>query len=150
MVAVTDMRVSRASGGGRKSKPFALRDGRERHDRTARMEIVTNIYVGNLDFAVTESDLRDLFRAHGFLESVALVRDRDSGHSRCFAFIEMPNDSEAKYAIEALNGTEFHQRTLSINEARPKHETLNEKEPGERRTHIREALNTRRHRQHRY
>ena len=109
-----------------------------------------NIYVGNLDLAVTEDDLRDLFRAHGSLESVTLVRDRDSGHSRGFAFIEMADDSEAKHAIEALNGTVFHQRTLSINEARQKHETLNGKEPGERRTHMRETLNTRRHRQHRY
>ena len=108
------------------------------------------IYVGNLDFAVTENDLRDLFRAHGFLESVALVRDRDTGHSRGFAFIEMANDSEAKHAIEALHGTAFRQRILSINEARPKHESLNGQQPAERRTHFREALDRRAHRQHRF
>ena len=111
---------------------------------------MTNVYVGNLDFAVTENDLRDLFRAHGFLESVTLVRDRDTGHSRGFAFVEMANDSEAKHAIAALNRTVFRQRTLSINEARPKHESLNGKQPVERRTHFRETMDTRAHRQNRY
>ena len=108
-----------------------------------------NIYVGNLDLAVTEDDLRDMFRAHGIVESVTLVRDRDSGHSRGFAFIEMATDSDAQHAIEALNGTHFRQRTLSINEARPKHELLNGTKPPERRARIREALGTRAHRHHR-
>jgi len=112
--------------------------------------MVKNIYVGNLDFAVTENDLRELFRAHGLVESVTLVRDRDSGYSRGFAFVEMPNDMEAAHAVEALNGTEFRQRTLNINESRPKHESLNGIAPAERRGHTRESLKTRDHRKHRY
>ena len=125
--------------------------GASQHDRIPQDgHIVTNIYVGDLDFDVTEDDLRELFQAHGVVESIALVRDRDTSQSRGFAFVEMPDESEAKHAIEALNGTVLHQRKLSINEARPKHETLNGNEPGERRTHMRETLNTRRHRQHRY
>jgi cold-inducible RNA-binding protein len=79
-----------------------------------------NIFIGNLDFSTTEDQLRALFAAHGAVETVTLVRDRDTGQPRGFAFLEMTNDSEAEKAIQALNGTLLGGRTLTINEARPK------------------------------
>jgi RNA recognition motif-containing protein len=79
-----------------------------------------SMYIGNLDFSTTEDQLRALFAAHGAVETVTLVRDRDTGQPRGFAFLEMTNDSEAEKAIQALNGTLLGGRTLTINEARPK------------------------------
>jgi RNA recognition motif-containing protein len=79
-----------------------------------------NIFVGNLDFAATESSIRTLFEAHGTVERVNLVTDRDTGRSRGFAFVEMTDSSEADRAIAALNGSELDGRALNINEARPK------------------------------
>jgi RNA recognition motif-containing protein len=81
---------------------------------------VKNIYVGNLEFDTTEDWVRSLFEAHGAVETVTLVRDRDTGHSRGFAFVEMTKDSEAGTAIKALNGTLLGERRLNLNEARPK------------------------------
>jgi cold-inducible RNA-binding protein len=83
---------------------------------------VKNIFVGNLDFAATESSIRSLFEAHGRVDRVSLVTDRDTGRSRGFAFVEMPDASEADRAIAALNGTDLGGRTLNVNEARPKGE----------------------------
>lgn len=80
------------------------------------------IYIGNLDFDVTEEALQQLFSAHGQVESVSLVRDRDTHRSKGFAFIEMPSNTEAEAAIQALNEMEFHQRALTVNEARPREE----------------------------
>jgi cold-inducible RNA-binding protein len=79
-----------------------------------------NIFVGNLDFAATESSIRTLFEAHGTVERVNLVTDRDTGRSRGFAFVEMTDSAEADRAIAALNGSELDGRALNINEARPK------------------------------
>lgn len=79
-----------------------------------------NIYVGNLPHGTTEAELRNIFEAHGAVERVSLVTDRDTGRSRGFAFVEMANAGEADKAIAALNGTELGGRTLNINEARPK------------------------------
>ena len=109
-----------------------------------------NIFVGNLNVAATESDLRSLFVKHGKVDSVTLVRDRDTGHTRGFAFIEMPNDEEAEAAIQALNGTLLGELQLSVNEARPKLMGLDGKTPEERRKQARDPLPTRTHRQHRY
>jgi RNA recognition motif-containing protein len=81
-----------------------------------------NIFVGNLDFAATESSIRALFEPHGNVERVNLVTDRDTGRSRGFAFVEMTDAAEADRAIAALNGTELNGRALNINEARPKTE----------------------------
>jgi len=81
-----------------------------------------NIYVGNLDFGATEEEVRSLFEQHGAVDKVTLVRDRDSGQSRGFAFVEMTNDAEAEAAIAALNGANLGGRSLNINEARPKAE----------------------------
>lgn len=81
-----------------------------------------NIFVGNLDFAATEGSIRALFEAHGAVDRVSLVTDRDTGRPRGFAFVEMPDSAAADRAIAALNGTEMGGRTLNINEARPKGE----------------------------
>jgi RNA recognition motif-containing protein len=75
-----------------------------------------------LDFAATESSIRSLFEAHGQVDRVSLVTDRDTGRPRGFAFVEMPDASAADRAIAALNGTDMGGRTLNINEARPKGE----------------------------
>ena len=81
-----------------------------------------NLYVGNLPHSTTEAELRGLFEAHGAVDKVSLVTDRDTGRSRGFAFVEMTNAVEADKAIAALNGTELGGRALTINEAKPKTE----------------------------
>ena len=78
------------------------------------------IYVGNLSFDTSEGSLRDAFAAHGDVEEVAIITDRDTGRSRGFAFVTMPDQSQAEAAISAMNGAEFDGRTLNVNEARPK------------------------------
>src|SRR5580658_6257404 len=79
-----------------------------------------NLYVGNLPHSTTEAELRNVFEAHGAVEKITLVTDRETGRSRGFAFVEMTNASEADKAIAALNGTDLGGRTLTINEAKPK------------------------------
>lgn len=80
------------------------------------------IYVGNMSFNTNEDDLRKAFEAHGTVDSVNIVTDRDTGRPRGFGFVEMSNDTEAKAAIEGLNGKELDGRTLNVNEARPRPE----------------------------
>ncbi len=79
-----------------------------------------NMYIGNLDYSTTEDQLRTLFLAHGAVETATIVRNRDTGQPRGFAFLEMTNDGEADKAIYALGGTVLGGRTLTVNEARPK------------------------------
>jgi RNA recognition motif-containing protein len=79
-----------------------------------------NLYVGNLPHTTTEAELRNIFEAHGAVEKISLVTDRDTGRSRGFGFVEMSNASEADKAMAALNGTDLGGRTLTINEAKPK------------------------------
>jgi RNA recognition motif-containing protein len=79
-----------------------------------------NIFVGNLDFAATESTVRSLFEPYGNVERVNVVTDRETGRSRGFAFVEMTDPSQADQAIAALNGANLDGRALNINEARPK------------------------------
>jgi RNA recognition motif-containing protein len=79
-----------------------------------------NLYVGNLPHSTSEAELRNVFEAHGAVEKVSLVTDRETGRSRGFAFVEMTNASEADKAIAALNGTDLGGRPLTVNEARPK------------------------------
>lgn len=79
-----------------------------------------NIFVGNLDFAATEASIRSLFEAHGAVDRVSLVTDRDTGRSRGFAFVEMADEGEADRAISALNGYTLNGRALNVNEARPR------------------------------
>lgn len=81
-----------------------------------------NIYVGNLSYSTTDDSLRALFEQHGEVSSASVIENRETGRSRGFGFVEMPNDEEARAAIEALNDTEFEGRTLKINEARPRTE----------------------------
>ena len=80
------------------------------------------IYVGSLSYKVTEEDLKKEFESFGQVESVNIVKDRYSGESRGFGFVEMPNKDEAQPAIEGLNGRELKGRKLSVNEARPRSE----------------------------
>jgi len=79
-----------------------------------------NLYVGNLPHSTTEAELRTAFEAHGAVEKVSIVTDRETGRARGFAFVEMTNAAEADKAVAALNGTEMGGRTLKINEAQPK------------------------------
>jgi RNA recognition motif-containing protein len=83
---------------------------------------VKNIYVGNLSFDATEDQLRSMFEAYGEVARASIVTDRDTGRSRGFGFVEMPDDSAAMSAIEALNGTAIGGRNITVNEARPKTE----------------------------
>jgi len=79
-----------------------------------------NIYVGNLSFNATEDQVRGMFEAYGAVERVSIVTDRDTGQSRGFAFVEMPDDEAAQKAMESLNGSNLGGRNLTVNEARPK------------------------------
>lgn len=79
-----------------------------------------NIYVGNLSYSMSESELRDAFAGFGEVSSVKVLMDRETGRSRGFGFVEMPNQSEAEAAIAQLNGKELSGRALRVNEARPK------------------------------
>lgn len=81
-----------------------------------------NIFVGNLDFGVTEESIRSLFEQYGVIDRVSLVRDRDTGQPRGFAFVEMTDAAEADRAIAALNGAVLGGRAINVNEARPKAE----------------------------
>jgi len=81
-----------------------------------------DIFVGNFPFNTTEDDLSQAFAAHGTVERVHLVMDRETGRPRGFGFVTMPDAQEAKAAIEALEGTDFNGRELRCNEARPREE----------------------------
>ncbi len=80
------------------------------------------LFVGNLDFKVTENDLQDAFAAHGTVLEANLVTDRATGRPRGFAFVTMSTPEEAQKAIEAMNGKELGGRALSVNVARPREE----------------------------
>ena len=81
-----------------------------------------NIYVGNLSYEVTEEDLRQAFGAFGQVESINIIKDKYSGESKGFGFVEMPDKAEAQSAIEGLNGKELKGRALKVSEARPRSE----------------------------
>jgi RNA recognition motif-containing protein len=81
---------------------------------------VMNIYVGNLSYGMSETELRDAFAAFGEVSSAKILIDRETGRSRGFGFVEMPNQSEAETAIAQLNGKDLGGRALRINEARPR------------------------------
>ena len=78
------------------------------------------LYVGNMSFATTNSDLEQLFGEFGTVQSAQVITDRDSGRSKGFGFVEMGSEDEAQAAIAALNGQEHDGRTLTVNEARPR------------------------------
>lgn len=81
---------------------------------------MTNIFVGNLDITVTEQQLRELFAVHGTVETITMVKDRDTGEPRGIAFIEMTQAADAQGAISALDQTMLNGRRMNVNEARPK------------------------------
>lgn len=77
------------------------------------------LYVGGLAYSITEQELESIFTEHGKVTSVAVIKDRDSGQSKGFGFVEMSDDNEAKAAMTALNGKEVSGRSITVNEARP-------------------------------
>jgi RNA recognition motif-containing protein len=81
--------------------------------------MIKKMYVGNLAFQSTEDDIQELFSQFGEVKSVNLITDRETGRSRGFAFVEMP-ESEADAAMQGLDGTSFEGRNLKVNEARPR------------------------------
>jgi cold-inducible RNA-binding protein len=81
-----------------------------------------NIFVGSLSFECTDRDLLQAFSAHGAVDSARVITDRDTGQSRGFGFVEMPNESEARAAISAMDGRELMGRPIKVNEARPREE----------------------------
>jgi cold-inducible RNA-binding protein len=80
------------------------------------------LYVGNLSYAMTDSDLQQLCEPHGSVQSAQVIMDRDTGRSKGFGFVEMTSSEEAHAAIAALNGQENNGRTLTVSEARPREE----------------------------
>ena len=78
------------------------------------------LYVGNLPYSATESALSSKFAEFGTVESINLITDRDTGHSKGFGFVEMGSEAEAKKAISELNGVDYDGRAMNVNEARPK------------------------------
>ena len=79
-----------------------------------------NIFVGNLAFSATDDSLRQLFESHGVVDKVNIITDRDTGRSKGFGFVEMPDSAAAKAAIHGLNGKELDGRALTVNEAKPR------------------------------
>lgn len=82
-------------------------------------ELGKKLYVGNLSYGISNSDLERIFTAHGAVRSAQVITDRDTGRSKGFGFVEMSSDQEAQAAIAALNGKEVDGRSLTVNEARP-------------------------------
>jgi RNA recognition motif-containing protein len=101
----------------------------------ATMDILTledtdiNIFVGNLAFTTTEQELRQLFEPYGTVDTIRIMTDRDTGRSRGFGFIEMPDCHAAQDAIAGLNGTPLAGRTLTVNEARPREPRREPRQP---------------------
>jgi RNA recognition motif-containing protein len=92
------------------------------HDIYFKKEIRMNIYVGNLAFSITEDELRQAFEAFGKVDTATIIKDKYSGQSKGFGFVEMPSGDEARAAIEGLNGKDLKGRNLNVNEARPRAE----------------------------
>jgi RNA recognition motif-containing protein len=81
-----------------------------------------NIYAGNLSYEVTENELKEAFEAFGKVDTVKIIKDNDTGRSKGFGFVEMPDDTEAQAAINGLNDKDLKGKTLKVNTARPKTE----------------------------
>ena len=82
--------------------------------------MAAKLYVGNLAYGVSNTDLENMFTPHGTVQSAQVIMDRDTGRSKGFGFVEMGNNEEAQAAISALNGKETEGRALTVNEARPR------------------------------
>ena len=81
--------------------------------------MATKLYVGSLPYSINDDELKEFFASQGEVTSAVVIKDRDSGQSKGFGFVEMSNDEEAKKAISELNGQEMSGRTIVVNEARP-------------------------------
>lgn len=81
-----------------------------------------NIYITGLNYRINDADLNDLFAEYGEITSAKVIMDRETGRSRGFGFVEMPNDAEGQRAIDTLNGTELEQKVISVSVARPRTE----------------------------
>lgn len=92
------------------------------HDACSRLDCMINIYVGNLSFRTTDESLREAFEGFGEIASAKVVMDRETGRSKGFGFVEMPNNEAAQAAIKGLDGKELDGRALRVNEARPREE----------------------------
>lgn len=91
-------------------------------DIHSKKDILMNIYLGNLSYRSTETDIQSAFENFGTVSSVNIIKDRETGRSKGFGFVEMPNDDEAHAAIEGLNGTDMGGRNINVNAARPREE----------------------------
>jgi cold-inducible RNA-binding protein len=87
--------------------------------KEGQIKMATKLYVGGLAYSVTEQELQTLFAEHGTVSSATVIKDRDSGQSKGFGFVEMSDDTEAKAAMAALNGKDVSGRSIIVNEARP-------------------------------
>ena len=91
-----------------------------------------NIYVGNLSYDTGNAELREAFAPYGQIDDVRVIEDRGTGRSKGFGFVEMANDSEARKAMEELNGTSLQGRDITVNEARPREERRERSNSGSR------------------
>ena len=82
--------------------------------------MASKLYVGNLAYGVSNTDLENMFTPHGTVQSAQVIMDRDTGRSKGFGFVEMGSNNEAQAAISAMNGKESDGRALTVNEARPR------------------------------
>jgi RNA recognition motif-containing protein len=82
--------------------------------------VATKLYVGNLTYGMTDSDLQNLFEPHGTVRSAQVIMDRETNRSKGFGFVEMENADQAQAAIKAMNGVDINGRPLTVNEARPR------------------------------
>jgi RNA recognition motif-containing protein len=81
-----------------------------------------NIYISNINFKAREQGLQEVFEQFGEVSSVKIIKDKETGRSKGFGFVEMPNDEQGRQAIAQLNGTDYMERNLVVNEARPREE----------------------------
>ena len=88
-----------------------------------------NIFVGNLAYSATDHDLRQLFEPYGVVDKISVIIDRDTGRSKGFGFVEMPDSNAAKTAIAKLQGTELAGRALTVNEAKPREPRRESRQP---------------------
>lgn len=84
-----------------------------------------NIYISNLSYGINDADLKDLFAEYGEVSSAKVITDRETGRSRGFGFVEMPNDADGQKAIDELNGAEYDGKTISVNVAKPREDKPN-------------------------
>jgi len=114
--------VEKGFSGGFPERPPRIKNKEARRSKkqAERIERVMNIYVGNLPYSTDRDALREIFAAYGEVSAARIVNDRETGRSKGFGFVEMPDDAQARQAIEALNGSDIGGRKAVVNEARPR------------------------------